>query len=258
MNAWKYVFESRKYIFAAAIIFLFSAIFGFLFSNYLSGLDDIIRELVENTADIRGISLVWFILQNNATSAFLALFLGIFLALAPIGNAIVNGAVVGYVLSKVFAATGSYLSFWKLLPHGVFELPAIFISIGLGMKLGFSFFSVYFGYHQKNMKMKQKLASSLAGLAVGALAFVMATQRITSGAGIYDFLSVFLFFFGFILMALGLVLMLILLFGNRALRVRQLREFSYRFNSSVAVFIYVVIPLLIVAAIIEGLLITYL
>ena len=27
---------------------------------------------------------------------------------------------------------------WKILPHGVFELPAIIFSIGIGLKLGWS------------------------------------------------------------------------------------------------------------------------
>jgi len=28
------------------------------------------------------------------------------------------------------------LTLWKLFPHGIFELPAVFISLALGMKLG--------------------------------------------------------------------------------------------------------------------------
>jgi stage II sporulation protein M len=43
--------------------------------------------------------------------------------------------VVGYVYSKA-ASVGGYGIIWQLLPHGIFELPAIFISLGLGVKLG--------------------------------------------------------------------------------------------------------------------------
>jgi len=32
---------------------------------------------------------------------------------------------------------------WRLVPHGIFELPAVFISLGLGIKLGTFIFREY-------------------------------------------------------------------------------------------------------------------
>jgi len=36
--------------------------------------------------------------------------------------------------------TDGFLSLWRLLPHGIFELPAVFISLGMGLKIGMFIF----------------------------------------------------------------------------------------------------------------------
>ncbi|MEI6731787.1 MAG: stage II sporulation protein M, partial [archaeon] len=46
-------------------------------------------------------------------------------------------------------------SFWKIVPHGIFELPAIFVSLGLGIKLG----AFVFGPERKKEFVRRALAS---------------------------------------------------------------------------------------------------
>ena len=41
-----------------------------------------------------------------------------------------NGYVIGFILEKSVLIDGLGV-LWKLVPHGIFELPAIFISFGL-------------------------------------------------------------------------------------------------------------------------------
>ena len=47
----------------------------------------------------------------------------------------INGYVLGFVAYLVVNSDG-ILVLWRLFPHGIFELPAIFISLGLGLKVG--------------------------------------------------------------------------------------------------------------------------
>ena len=50
-----------------------------------------------------------------------------------------NGYVLGFVAELAVKSPKNPLGIlilWKLVPHGIFELPAILISIGLGIKLG--------------------------------------------------------------------------------------------------------------------------
>ncbi len=63
------------------------------------------------------------------------MILGIFLGFVPLVVAVVNGYVLGFVASKTVAVEG-WLILWRLLPHGIFEIPAVLISIALGLKLG--------------------------------------------------------------------------------------------------------------------------
>jgi stage II sporulation protein M len=65
------------------------------------------------------------------------MLLGVFFGIFPLFVAIVNGYLLGFV-SRFAVEEGGILILWRLIPHGIFELPAVIISIGLGLKLGVS------------------------------------------------------------------------------------------------------------------------
>jgi len=135
-----YLKNSKKHIFSIICIFCFSAILGFIFYKNLSFLDILLEELVKKTINLKDFELFRFIFFNNLEVSFLGFILGIFLGIFSFFMACSNGLILGYVLGKSWEITGS-TNFWKILPHGVFELPAIFISLGMGIKLGISVFS---------------------------------------------------------------------------------------------------------------------
>jgi stage II sporulation protein M len=138
-EARSYLHESRNYVYTIIGIFFLATFFGFLFRANLTFLDELLRDLILRTQDLNTPEITLFILQNNLQSALFSLILGIFLGLAPLFNTLTNGVVLGYVLGIASAEAG-FLIWWRLLPHGIFELPAIFISLGLGVKLGFTLF----------------------------------------------------------------------------------------------------------------------
>ncbi|MFH1803167.1 MAG: stage II sporulation protein M [archaeon] len=138
-EAKSYLGESKHYIFIAIGLFIFASIVGFLFQENLSFLDLLLKDLLEKTMNLNTPEMTFFILQNNLQSAFISIILGIVLGIFPLVSDITNGLILGYVLAKTSAIAG-ITSWWRILPHGVFELPAIFISFGLGIKLGFSAF----------------------------------------------------------------------------------------------------------------------
>jgi stage II sporulation protein M len=63
--------------------------------------------------------------------------LGVLLGIFPFLTAISNGYLLGFA-SKITAESQGLLVLWRLIPHGIFELPAIIISTGIGIKLGIS------------------------------------------------------------------------------------------------------------------------
>lgn len=136
----RYIRESRFYILAAVVLFVASALFSFLLPSFFTGFDETLRDLALRTEGLSALQLFFFILQNNLMSSFFALFFGVLAGVVPFFNALLNGAVLGYVISRVAPLAG-WGVLWRLLPHGIFELPAIFISLGLGLRLGCSLFS---------------------------------------------------------------------------------------------------------------------
>lgn len=139
-EAWSYVKETRNYIYLIIAIFIMSSLIGFFYSEQFGFIDEFLREILEKTQGLNALELMLFIFQNNLMSAFLASLLGVFLGIFPIVNAISNGVVLGYVLSISYEVSG-ILEFWRILPHGIFELTAIFIALGVGVKLGMFVFA---------------------------------------------------------------------------------------------------------------------
>jgi len=135
----KYLAESKNYIAAIIAIFFGGALIGFIFYSEFSFLNDILRELIDSIKGLDTKGLILFIMQNNIRSALFGLILGVFFGILPIAHALSNGVVLGYVMRGVWIESG-IREFWRLLPHGIFELPAIFISLGLGLKLGMFIF----------------------------------------------------------------------------------------------------------------------
>jgi stage II sporulation protein M len=142
-DSFSYIKESRNYIYLVIGFFVLSTLAGFYFSSQLGFLDAIIKNLLERTQNLNGIDLILFIFSNNISVAFTGLFFGILFGIFPVINSVSNGLVLGYVLSRVYIISGAS-EFWRILPHGIFELPAIFISLGLGIRLGMSVFSRQF------------------------------------------------------------------------------------------------------------------
>lgn len=156
-RSWKYVVESRNFIFIIIGIFLVFSLIGFFIrppEEIEAWIIDTIRELIEKTQGMSGIELIQFIFFNNLLSSFSGIALGIFLGTMPVFSAIVNGYILGYVASASVKTAGAGI-LWRLFPHGIFELPAVFISFGLGLRLGI------FIFQKKKMSFKYHIINSL-------------------------------------------------------------------------------------------------
>jgi len=139
-EALKYLRESKNYILAVVLIFIGGILFGAIFSSQLGFLDEILKQLVDKVKGLDTFGTVLFILRNNLTSSFYCIVFGVVFGIFPILASFSNGVLLGYVMKLVWFDSGAG-EFWKILPHGVFELPAIFISLGLGVRLGMFIFS---------------------------------------------------------------------------------------------------------------------
>lgn len=149
-----YIAQSKNYIFSILILFLVFGFFGYFVSlpnNLYLALMNMIKNLVSQVEDLNVFELIGFIFINNLKASFFALFFGIVLGIFPLVVIMFNGFLVGFV-AKISVANSDFglWSLWRLLPHGIFELLAVFVSAGLGLKLGTVIFSKNIEKEMKN------------------------------------------------------------------------------------------------------------
>jgi stage II sporulation protein M len=150
-----YLKESMIYFWIIVGLFLFSALIGFMFPENFVFFDELLKELAEKTTGLGHGELTWFIFQNNILSSFIGLAFGIVLGVFPLMGTLINGLLLGYVYAQASAVAGLGV-IWMLIPHGIFELPAVFISFGLGLKLGMFIFT-----KNKKKELIERLIKSL-------------------------------------------------------------------------------------------------
>jgi stage II sporulation protein M len=134
-EAWDYLKLSKKYIYVILVAFVLSVIIGFVFPERFEIFDKLFSELAQEARGLNWIEMIFFILQNNIVACFFGLLFGVVFGIFPLYSIIFNGLGIGYILNKVFQVSGMS-DFWMLFPHGIFELPAVFISMGMGLRLG--------------------------------------------------------------------------------------------------------------------------
>lgn len=119
--------------------------FEALLQSQLEGLSDVATQL--NEADNPQLSFFLFIFFNNALKGAAIIFLGALLGVLPALFALINGAVIGYL---VHLAALQGLDLYELivkglLPHGIIEIPALLIACAFGLQFGGKAIASLFG-----------------------------------------------------------------------------------------------------------------
>lgn len=217
-NGLKAIRDSRIYLYFAVGLFLFITFIGFIFPFYFEEqIHNTIADLVDKTEGLGPFGLMRFIITNNIVTSFFGMMLGILLGLPTLFVLVVNAYILGYVANKSVAIEG-ILVLWRLLPHGIFELPAVLISLGFGIKLGYEMMvNCIYALDKKANQIKISL----------------------------------LLFLSFIFFPIAFFIYLVMTLVKDGLR----EKFFKNLSDALDVFVFVVVPLLVVAGIIEGFLI---
>ena len=137
-EAFDYIKESKNFIYLSVLIFISFILISVFFpipSEISKKILELIKELLEKTKGMSQSQLIIYIFLNNVKTSFYGLFSGVLFGIIPILLSSSNGYLLGFVSSLSVKKNGA-LVLLNLLPHGIFELPAIFISFGLGIKFG--------------------------------------------------------------------------------------------------------------------------
>jgi len=146
--SWNFIKDSREFMYIAIIGFAIFVVIGFFFEDVVNvifksllGFDlrtniiTFLKSLVGKTDGMSQTQIIGYLFVNNLKSSFSGMIFGIFFGLFSAFSLITNGYLLGFV-AMISVREAGVLVLWRILPHGIFELPALFIALGLGMKLG--------------------------------------------------------------------------------------------------------------------------
>ncbi|OWZ84955.1 stage II sporulation protein M [Natranaerobius trueperi] len=131
---------STLIFFGSALVFgVFSFLFPDVIINAFHGYFGEIEQMgdkIFGTNPFYGTAVLFW---NNFTAVLVMIFMGIILALPTFFALLVNGGALGVLASILTLQGENPLVFYGLgiLPHGIFEVPAILIAGGLGLKIGY-------------------------------------------------------------------------------------------------------------------------
>ena len=129
-------------VFVAALFFLIAlAVYSGIQNQELNKvLLEYLKKMVTEFEGKGTCETIFMIFANNLLVSFLGIILGVFFAVIPVIFVISNGYALGFIAQKSVDIAGIAI-LWRLFPHGIFELPAVFISLALGIKLGMFVFA---------------------------------------------------------------------------------------------------------------------
>jgi stage II sporulation protein M len=140
-----YIGGIKKQIYFVIYLFLIFVVIALIFPtpDFISTqISELIKSLAERTKDLNTSELIWFIFKNNFSVSIIGVVFGLVFCIIPFILTAANGYVIGYVIKMLIEKLGFFsgiANLWRLFPHGIFEIPAIIISLAIGIKLGLNF-----------------------------------------------------------------------------------------------------------------------
>lgn len=137
------------YILIITFVFFGSLVAGYAWAgtspdmanNVMQGFSSRFRPLL----DMDPLSIMVAIFLNNAFVSLISLVLGLALGILPIVLIAFNGYIIGIISYIVAQERGFLFIFLALLPHGILELPMVFLSASIGLRLGHQVISALLG-----------------------------------------------------------------------------------------------------------------
>lgn len=135
-----YLTRLLPYLSGSLTLFTLGIVAGAVAVRQIPGLADhfveTLASFVKTFAGMPPWKLASAIFLNNALKTLMAILLGTVLGFVPVLFLLVNGMALGVAISLSIQARGLWASLVSIVPHGVFELPAVFLGTSIGLMLG--------------------------------------------------------------------------------------------------------------------------
>ncbi|MBW1814883.1 MAG: stage II sporulation protein M [Deltaproteobacteria bacterium] len=126
------IIEARNYILFVIILFTAGLIYGYVNLQDNQHFYEIFQNLLKTHQAKSYFPYIIKIFVRNSIVAYISMRFGIFLGIFPTFSSFFNGLMVGW-LKTTFEKISGFNLFLLLLPHGIFELSAMFIAWGIGI-----------------------------------------------------------------------------------------------------------------------------
>lgn len=153
--------ENRKWLKKVIIWFIAGIFLGItVFLIYPQILEEILKAFEEKFGDTSELNfnLVIAIFFNNLKVAVIGLIGGLLFGIGPFLVVVINGFLLGFIGTSVFLAIDTSLGSsllvlgLGLIPHGVFEIPALLLTSALGLRLGINWMQAEKGERVKTFR----------------------------------------------------------------------------------------------------------
>ena len=127
----------KPYIYIVCSLFLMSSFVGYLTPYQYQ--QEIAKKLLTYFSPLQSstqLQLFIKIFLNNYISTLLTLLLGLLFGIGPVIFLIINGYTIGNLISFALSKVSIYKIGLAIIPHGIFEIPAVLIAASYGLWWG--------------------------------------------------------------------------------------------------------------------------
>jgi stage II sporulation protein M len=150
------------YLLVIVLVFFGSLLTGYASAaNFPDMADTLMKSFSSRFGSLLTMSPLFIMLTiflNNAFVSLVSLVLGLALGVFPILFIASNGYLVGVISYIVAQQRGFLFILLALLPHGVVELPMVFLSASIGLRLGYQVFLYLIG---RRIELKREFKQGL-------------------------------------------------------------------------------------------------
>ncbi len=146
----------KWWVFVAVSLFVMGFLFGLATPADIGGApieETELKKLADFLAPLPQHTLFVFIFLKNVAAILVSLAFSPLFLLVPIAALTFNGWLLGWVANTVIAEKSLGYLLAGLLPHGIIELPALFLGEAFALKFGMSFLFFLFKKERSGLRM---------------------------------------------------------------------------------------------------------
>ena len=230
--------EVKKYFHLANIIlgiYFISFVLSFMLTDKLTIIDPSPITQLPSLQNAKTSTIFLGIAITNILGAFIMAALGILFGISSITYLIKNGAIFGSAFFNTFEATTLTNTLLAYGPHAIFEIPALILSMTIGVSIGNMVIKEYDKRYKNNKTMK---IVKIIILTMATIALIVPTKYFGDNSRIIKALLLVPLFW-------------LMIKATQETKLFESKEWKKTIFRGLNTFIKIVIPLYIIAALIE-------